>query len=268
MNLCDLFPVPRPVPAGGVTWQVLPLRLRDRAAIQALARDAQPHPLDGRRGELQEAKAAAGGDYLAETPEGRRYAELIRDRWLACAAWPPRLGGPEAAKLLGTDAGLAGWLQIVLSRTHPDFGPDHAVGLLKRLARDVEGLKALEAAAYGDHPLEELSQVMDPAPRRTQEGGIDWPDEILRLVWPEPVPMVPLPRMSFAEAGDLFVGQWLAIRTRGRWEPGEPRGFAARVRAVQRKRDRLFESDDHGATVEPIASPYQGAQATWPASPH
>lgn len=219
---------PRPVRIAGLTWHVLPFRLADLAELEALAADAIGHPLDGRRGALRAARDAAGGDPLADTPEGLAYAHLIGDVWLDAEDWPPSWGSDDVADYLATAAGRVAWLVLLLGRTHPSIGVDLALTLAGLL--DAEAWATLSAAAYARHPLDELVGLMDGP---TDGGEIDWGKEVAALVR--------LTGWTLETIGGLYLPQWRAVRGDGSDNSGMIGGSEGRRERFWARQFRLVE---------------------------
>jgi hypothetical protein len=219
-DLSLVFPGARVVRAGSIEWAVLPLTLRDLAALEA--QQAGPDPLDGRRTELALLGAACGGDALADTDEGRAYAALLRDLHPACAGW----GAEERRR---AEADMAGWLVVTLSRTHPGFGAAEALELLGRLT--IEEWTALQSAAFGVQPIQEWAEMAAPA--APGPPGQTWAEAICRMADGDP--------LRLEAAGRLTINQFKLLRSDGAWRPGEPRGDRAEVRRVNSRKRAVLK---------------------------
>lgn len=204
-DLTLLWPVPQPVTLGSWSGSALCFQLRDVAGIQAIVAGLAGNPLAGRRSDLIAARQAAGGDYLADTPEGHAYGDRLRAAIEATRAWPPPFAGPEADRLLATGAGLALWLTILLGRPacgNPGFTAETAVKLLPEIAD--EELRHLSEVAYADHPLDFLERIADPLPAALRRP-IDWHREIEAFSRRRPA-------YTIEAIGDLYLSQWAVLR--------------------------------------------------------
>ena len=211
MDLSWVCPQPTPVALGDRVFLILPLRLRDVAALQGYVRARVPNPLEAARPALSAAPAGSA--------ERRK---LLREAYLATENWPPRYGS-DAADAIFLDAsgdGVAYFVGRCLASSGIDVSRAELDAVLGTMS--VDQLVTLTRTAFAADPLDELSRLI--AREIDQVEDLDDDDAGEDLNWAEAFrELADETGWTFDEIGAMRMTQWVAYRSKGKNRALRPR---------------------------------------------